>query len=262
VSPARGIRTAEEMSQAAPFWDAATSIDRTNFNNTFISYYTYGEALALGLDLTLRDRTDSKVTLDHFMRALWQKFGKPGGKLPGYVDNPYTIADLENTLAVVSGDAAFARDFFSRYVRGHEVMPYERLLDRAGLTLRRRSPGQPFAGDLRLQDVQGRPRVAAAVTADSPFYAAGLDRDDIIVSIGGMAVATVADVERAIGPHKPGDAVPIVFERRGQPVTGTVRLIEDPHLEVVLHEEAGKRVSDAQKRFRDGWLTSAAPNRN
>src|SRR6267142_5232743 len=64
--PGRQIHTAEEMSQMAPFVDAAVAIDRTNFDNTFISYYTWGAAIGLGLDLTLRDRTDGRITLDDF----------------------------------------------------------------------------------------------------------------------------------------------------------------------------------------------------
>ena len=63
LGPGRLIRSAVEMSQFAPFVDAATSIDRTNFENTFISYYTWGEAIGMALDLSLRDRTDGKVTL-------------------------------------------------------------------------------------------------------------------------------------------------------------------------------------------------------
>jgi len=70
--PGRRIRTAEEMSRFAPFVDAATSIDPTNFSNTFISYYTWGAAIGLGLDLSLRERSDGRITLDHFMRALWR----------------------------------------------------------------------------------------------------------------------------------------------------------------------------------------------
>jgi predicted metalloprotease with PDZ domain len=105
-SPGRQIRTAEEMSQMAPFVDAAAAIDRTDFDNTFISYYTWGEAIALGLDLTLRERSGGKVTLDDFMRGMWQRFGKPGGRLPGYVDRPYTIGDAKTVLASVSGDSA------------------------------------------------------------------------------------------------------------------------------------------------------------
>jgi len=83
TSPGRKVRTAEEMSQQAPFTDAATAIDRTNFENTFISYYTWGEAIGLALDLSLRDRTSGKATLDRFMRTMWERFGKPGGE-PGF----------------------------------------------------------------------------------------------------------------------------------------------------------------------------------
>src|SRR5687767_249556 len=132
-SPGRTIRSAEDMSRLAPFVDAAVSIDRTDFDNTYISYYTWGAAIGLGLDLALRDRSNGKVTLDHFMRALWQKHGKPGGKTPGYVDNPYSVADLKAALAAVSGDAAFADDFFARYIQGRELVDYQRLLDRFGL---------------------------------------------------------------------------------------------------------------------------------
>ena len=63
------------MSQQAPFVDAATAIDPNNRANTFISYYTYGEALGIALDLTLRGRTPA-VTLDDFMREMWRRHGK------------------------------------------------------------------------------------------------------------------------------------------------------------------------------------------
>src|SRR5690606_16974690 len=43
-----------EMSMQAPFVDAGVSNDPTNRGNTFISYYNWGAAIALGLDLTIR----------------------------------------------------------------------------------------------------------------------------------------------------------------------------------------------------------------
>jgi predicted metalloprotease with PDZ domain len=260
LGPGRLMRSAVEMSQFAPFVDAATSVDRTTFENTFISYYTWGEAIGLALDLSLRDRSDSTVTLDHYMRALWQKYGKPGGRLPGYVDNPYTIADARSTLAEVAGDQAFANEFFARYVEGHEVAEYARLLARAGLTLRRRYPGQGYAGDLRLQDARGTVRVAAPVPFGSPAYAAGLERDDLILSIGGVPASSVAEVERVIRTRRPGESIPLVIERRGQQVTGTLRLVADPTEDVVLAERAGQPLTPAQRRFRDAWLGSAARN--
>jgi predicted metalloprotease with PDZ domain len=253
-SPGRRLRSAEEMSRLAPFVDAATATDRTAFDNTYISYYTWGAAIALGLDLSLRDRTNGKVTLDDFMRRLWQTHGKPGGKAPGYVDRPYTMTDLSSALASVSGDAAFAEEFFARYIQGRDVVDYERLLARAGLVLRRRSPGQAFAGAVRMQDVQGRPRVASAVPFGSPAYDAGLDRDDVILAIGGRDVAGAVEVDRAIREARPGQQLPIVFERRGVRVNGVLRLVEDPAVEVVPAENAGQAVSPEQRRFRDAWL--------
>ncbi len=47
-APGRLVHSAVEMSELAPFVDAAASIDPNNFRNTYISYYTYGQALALG----------------------------------------------------------------------------------------------------------------------------------------------------------------------------------------------------------------------
>ncbi|HEY6361131.1 MAG TPA: PDZ domain-containing protein [Vicinamibacterales bacterium] len=260
LQPGRRIRTAEEMSRFAPFFDAATSIDRSNFDSTFISYYTWGAAIGLALDLALRDRSDGRITLDHFMRALWLKHGKPGGRLPGYVDHPYTMADATNTLADVAGDRAFADDFFTRYIQGHEVSDYSRLLARAGLILRPRFQGAGYAGELRLQDARGMVRVTDHVPLGSPAYAAGLERDDMIVAIGGVAAASASEVERVIRTRRPGDTVPIVFERRGQRVTGNLRLIADPTQELVPAEQAGQSLTPAQRRFRDEWLSSASRN--
>jgi predicted metalloprotease with PDZ domain len=258
LSPGRAVRTAEEMSRFAPFVDAAASIDRTSFENTFISYYTWGAAIGLGLDLTLRDRTDGKVTLDHFMRALWQQFGKSGERTAGYVARPYTIADLEATLASVAGDAAFARQFFARYIQGHDIVDYPRLLARAGLVVRPRHPGAAYMGDIALQSADGV-RVAQSVPFDSPAYKAGLERDDVVVSIDRTEVQAPDDVEEALAKHKPGSSVRIVFRRRGKETSSELRLVEDPRIEVVTAEEARQPATDSQRRFRQQWLSSQRP---
>jgi predicted metalloprotease with PDZ domain len=136
ASPARLARSLEDMSRLATVVDGAAVADVAGFRNTFLSYYSWGGAVALGLDLTLRDRTDGRVTLDTFMRTLWERHGKPGGRAPGYVDRPYTAADLKSALASVAGDERFANDFFARYIQGRELIDYDRLFDRAGLAWR------------------------------------------------------------------------------------------------------------------------------
>jgi predicted metalloprotease with PDZ domain len=74
------------MSRMAPFIDGGRGNDRTNWARTVISYYPFGGAIALALDLTLRERSDSRVSLDDFMRAMWRAYGKPGGRREGYVE--------------------------------------------------------------------------------------------------------------------------------------------------------------------------------
>src|SRR4029077_16148737 len=77
TAPGRQFHSAVEMSQMAAFTDAGVSIDETNFSNTFISYYTYGAAIAAALDFSLRERSGGKRSLDDFMRAMWVAHGKP-----------------------------------------------------------------------------------------------------------------------------------------------------------------------------------------
>jgi predicted metalloprotease with PDZ domain len=251
-SAGRLVRSAEEMSRMAPFIDGGRTVDRTNWSTTVISYYPFGGAIALALDLTLRDRTDGRVSLDDFMQAMWRTYGKPGGTREGYVDRPYTIADAEATLAVVSGDRAFARDFFARYIQGHDVADYARLLSRAGFTVRKRSPGRAWLGDLRLESRNGA-RVAGLVAPTWPIYAAGLDQDDELQQLDGQRINGDGDVAAVLQKRKPGDKVPIVFvDRTGSPKTASITLGEDPHLEVAP-ADAGT-LTPAQKAFRDRWL--------
>jgi predicted metalloprotease with PDZ domain len=142
-------RSAVEMSRLAPLVDGAAVVDTASLDG-YISYYTWGDAIGLALDLSLRDRTGGRVTLDDYMRALWVRFGRSAAARPGYVASPYTLADIRKTLAEVAGDEAFAVDFFERFIEGRDVADYARLLSQAGFLLRQRtnspnrSAGEPL----------------------------------------------------------------------------------------------------------------------
>jgi predicted metalloprotease with PDZ domain len=236
----------------APFIDAGRPLDRTNWSNTVLSYYTFGAAIALAMDLSLRDQSDGKITLDDFMRAMWQKHGKPGGSREGYVDRPYTLADAEARLAEVSADREFARDFFRRYIEGREAADYGRLLGRAGFALRKRDAGRAWWGDVRM-DARGDGAHIVEITANSPAYGAGLDHDDVVTQIGGDRVASTEEANAAISRRKPGDRVNVTYvDRTGATRSVAVTLVENPHLEIV---DAGS-LTPAQRAFRDRWLGS------
>lgn len=252
----RQFRSPVEMSHMAPFTDAARAVDPTNFSTTFISYYTYGAAVALGLDLSLRDRSNGKVTLDDFMRAMWRVHGKPGGAQPGLVAKPYSLTDIRDRLADVSGDRAFADDFFTRYMIGREVVDYARLMQRAGVVLRKRSPGRAWAGDLR-GGPDGGTRIGNLQAPGTPAYEAGVEQDDQITDVEGKAISTMQHLQDAIAARKPGDQLTIGIKRRNGPsTTVTILLREDPAIEAVLLEDTGATPSPVQKAFRDAWLGS------
>ena len=254
LNPARLVRSAEEMSRMAAFTDGGQTVDRTNWSTTYISYYPFGGAIALALDLTLRDRSNGAVTLDDFMRAMWRTHGKPGGSRPGYVDRPYTMADAEARLAEVSKDAAFARDFFARYIQGREVADYARLLRRGGLVLRKAQPGRAWWGDPAYDNDNGV-RMASAPAIDTPVYAAGLDLDDEIRQIDGTRIRSPADISATIGRKKPGDRVDVVYvDRAGIAKTAGVTLAESPVLELLPIERTGGSLSSDQRAFRARWL--------
>jgi predicted metalloprotease with PDZ domain len=254
--PGRRLRSAVDSSRMAPFADSARSVDRTNFSNTYISYYTYGAVIALGLDLSLRDRTDSRITLDDYMRALWRKFGKPGGPAPGLVAQPYTMRDLRDTLAEVSEDKAFADRFFDRFIEGRDVVDYATLLARAGAVLRRRHPGRGWIGNLDLERDGDGVKIGRLLAPGTPAYAAGLEQDDVISALDNKPVATTADVEFALRDLRPGDRATIAFLRRGVPTRATVTVAEDPALDLVTLEAAGGKLTPAQQAFRQKWLGS------
>jgi len=254
-NPARLIRSAEEMSQMAPFTDGGRSTDRTNWASTVISYYQFGGAIALALDLTLRERSAGRITLDDYMRAMWRVHGKPDGPREGFVGRPYTMADAEARLAEISGDAAFARDFFGRYIRGREAADYTRLLAQAGLVLRNAAAGAASWGEVPLEGRSGNLRVSVAPQIGSPAYAAGLDVGDELRELDGVRLSSPEDVSAVLRRHRPGDRIPVVFiDRGGTTRTSTVNLVEEQRLVLEPVEAGGGVLTPAQRTFREGWL--------
>lgn len=244
-APGRSFASAEGMSIQAPFVDAATFMDPTNFANTFISYYTYGAALGLALDLTLRSRYDD-VTLDTLMRRVWEVHGK--------TEIPYMTGDLRDALAQVTGDENFAADFFSRFVTGQELPDYQSLLANAGMLLKKANPGEPDVGPVSLEFEGKTALIANNTIIGTPLYEAGLERGDRIVALGRFQIRSQKQWERAVARFEPGETASIRYVQRGVERTADLEFHEDQELEVVSFESAGRKVSRKQLAFRRAWL--------
>ncbi|HEY2843872.1 MAG TPA: hypothetical protein VGJ09_09485, partial [Bryobacteraceae bacterium] len=138
TAPGREVFSIADMSRQAGFIDGAASTEAQNQANEYISYYTYGQALALGVDLAIRAQFPGK-SLDDWMRAMWRRHPD--------IDRPYSPQDLEVALAEATGSQSFARDIFERHINGLEPMDYTALLARAGYVLRLAAPDKAWWGN-------------------------------------------------------------------------------------------------------------------
>lgn len=245
ASPAPAKYPPTQMSRYAVFTDAGVAVDATNYGNIFTSYYVYGGATALALDLRLR--SEFKITLDDYMRQVWLAYGKTG--------KPYTIPDLQAVLAKVT-NPKFAASFFTDYIYGVKKNNYEALLANAGLLLQKAQPGKGWMGRIATKVGNGGLVVTGSTTSNTPIYKAGIDAGDIILTIDGQEAKTTSIFTDAVKDKKPGDKVAVTYKNRTGNHTGTIVLEESPAIEVITFEKAGKDLTQQQKDFRSSWLSS------
>jgi predicted metalloprotease with PDZ domain len=252
-APGRRWASATDMSLQAPLVDAAVSVDPQNRENTFISYYTWGAAIALGLDLALRARHDT-LSLDTFMRAMWGEFGRAQANYAPA--KPYRLDDARRVLGRVAGDAAWANDYFARFITGRAVPDYAALAARAGIVVRRVRASAAWLGDTRFAPGGGRIAVASEVLQGSPLYDAAVELGDRVAQLDGLPIARAAQIDSIVAVHYPGDRLPLVTLGRHGARQSVLTLAEDPHVEFVPGEEAGQPPTAAQFAFRQRWLAS------
>ena len=198
TAPGREVFSAADMSRRAAFIDGAASSDPQNQANTYISYYTYGRALALGIDLAIRSRFPGK-SLDDWMRAMWRRHPD--------VQKPYTAAGPPAGARQATGSSEFAKEMFDRHIEwaGTDGVRVA-LLARAGFVLRPASPGKRGSGSLMNFSERGI-EVTGPTLRGSPLYIAGIDRGDRILDF-----KTRREWDDLAASHKPGDRSTLTVE--------------------------------------------------
>ena len=250
TAPGREVFDVIDMSRLAPFVDAATSIDPTNNGNNFISYYTYGQALAFGIDLMIRERFPGK-SLDDWMRTMWREHPD--------IDQPYTLADLQKTLGETVGNSEFAAEIFQHHIYGKEPLDYGGVVGAAGLVLKKAHPGQAWTGPAHGLNFSDKAvELTGYAQRGSPLYLAGVDKGDRILEWDGKALKSMNDLNDWLSKHKPGDTLTLNVVRRDGPQQAQLTLGEDPTEELVTFEEAGRPVTPEITAFRQNWLGSKA----
>jgi predicted metalloprotease with PDZ domain len=243
-SPGARLYSPVQASEEAVFTDAGVAIDKTNFPNIFASYYPYGGALALALDLTLRTRYGK--TLDDYMTAAWKKFGKP--------ELPYNVSGLQDVLAGVTGDKKFADSWFAHYIYGHDSIDYDSLLAPAGFLVGHSEEGKAWIGNTTDWVEKEGLIIESNTLRGTPVYDAGLDITDKVLAIDNQDTRTLTDLNTVLSHLHSGAAVEIRYLHRGVEKKSTIKPIDNPTVSVVTFEQAGRTLTPAILQFRKNWL--------
>lgn len=239
-APGRSFHNPIEMSYQAPFVDAATSIDPTNLSNIFISYYTYGSVLGLALDMSLRTMDNGK-NLDDYMKYVWEKHGK--------TEIPYSVRDLQARLAEYAGES-FANEFFGKYILDSQMPDYASLFKKMGVTYTNRAEGRASMGDNIRKQREGW-QLTGNATVGSPIYKAGIESEDVILSLAGTVLTDDSNINEIIAAHKPGDSIEIKYRKIwGEEKTSKLTLEEAQAWSTGMDANADAKA----KARREAWL--------
>ena len=249
-APGSHLMSAEESSLLAPFLDDAPHAQQTNLANTSISYYPKGEVIGLVLDLLIRGKTNGKLSLDDVMRRMYDEFYLKSPNATYYLrGRGYTTEDFQRVASETSGFDL--TDFFQRYVRGVEVLPYDEALAYVGMHLVREQAREPFNAGIGVDWEKPGTLTIGSVRNDSPAEDAGLQEGDEIISLGRKNVSRENWLV-ALARYKQGDRVPVTVKRDRRTIQTAIVLREPERFEYKIEER--KDVTPTQKALRAAWL--------
>ena len=249
-SPANKLMSADASSMAAPFIDSALHRQRTNLSNTSLSYYLKGELIALNLDLLIRSWTKGQRSLDDVMRRAYDEFYLKSPNASYYLKGRgYTIEDFARVVSEVAGRDM--TEWFSKYVRGVEPLPYEEALSGVGLRLVKTVANQPYNAGISIERDERQSLRLGTLRTDSPAERAGLEQGDVLLSIGGTAAAR-DNWFSILNRYKQGDRIPMTVRRFRRTIDLTLQL-GPPELYDYRIEEI-PNASVEVRRLRAGWL--------
>lgn len=204
--PGRFETSLEEASFDA--WIKQYRPDENAVNNQ-ISYYDKGEIVNFLLDLEIRKSSAGAKSLDDVMRYLYAEFYKK--------NKNYTPEDFQKIAETMAGKSL--NDFFAKYVRGHDEIDYNSILNDFGLQLSTASADAAQKAYLGANLVQqGERLVVKDVPAGTPAYEQGLNANDQILAMDNLRIGATDSFTKA--SEKPSDAVAAFAARLEQKKPG------------------------------------------
>ncbi len=211
-------------------------------DGTEYSYYPKGSLAGLLLDITIRDASDNRSSLDQVMRELYQTTYKRG--------RGFTADDFWGAVRRAANGRSFD-DFARRYVDGRDPYPWPEALRTIALRLERDSV--PRLG----VTTAGNPSGAVRVTEVMPGGAgalAGVRAGDLLLKVGDVDVNDPnfgVKFRAAYAGKAAGSPLPIVVRRGDGTLTLEGRLVYAPGAPQIAEDPAA---SARALRLRNGIL--------
>jgi predicted metalloprotease with PDZ domain len=223
-------------------FDAWIKAYRPNENsaNTGISYYDKGALVGMLLDLEIINDTKGKNSLDDVMRYMYDLYYKV--KKRGYTD-----VEFKQGLEKFAGKNL--DDFYKNYIYGLTPINYDKYLGYAGYKVKdeRADSNEPSLGILTAS-YNGK-KIVTGVSRGSAGWIDGINVNDEIVSVDD---APVTDMATVLNGKKVGDAIKIVVNRDGLPLTLTVTLLRNNRFQYKVKELPN--ATPQQLEVRKKWL--------
>jgi predicted metalloprotease with PDZ domain len=243
------LMSAEQSSLSAPFLDDAPHAQQTNLENTAISYYPKGELVGMVMDLLIRGRTQGKSSLDEAMRRMYDEFYLKSPNNSYYLHGRgYHTEDLERVVSDMAG--AEFHDFFKRYVRDVEMLPYDEAFGYVGLRVVKAPAKEPYNAGLSVT-FEDTTAVIENVRNNSPAEDAGLQKNDEVISLAGKKV-TRDSWFKTLARYGKGDRVPIVVKRDRRTIKAEMILGDPERFDYRIEEKTD--ATDQQHALRAAWL--------
>ncbi|SOY51495.1 M61 family metallopeptidase [Cupriavidus taiwanensis] len=236
-------RTKQSVAESS--FDAWTKYYRQDENapNAIVSYYTKGALVALALDLTIRDKTRGRRSLDDVMRALWRGYGR-GFYAPDAVQRGVTGAEVYALFDEVTG--LRLGPLLRALTEGTGELPLPALFKAFGIKAEAQKPARTAALGIKVKTEDGWVRVTQVLDGGAA-QAAGLSAGDLLVAVDGLRVAP-GQLDKLLARYRPGDRVELHAFRRDELQALPVTLAREPAAQYKLKPEGGRHAA------RSRWL--------
>ena len=203
----------QKQSVAQSSFDAWTRYYKQDENspNALISYYTKGALIALGLDLTIRQHSQNRSSLDDVMRCLWQLYGRDfyTGQATGLNETDFAKIVHQATGVDVSAE-------ITHWAYGTTDVPLKKLLLEQNIALSWKASAPQASIDARTRK-QGENLMLTTVFENGAAHQAGLSAMDVLVAIDGIRVDSGTNLlETLITRYAAGDVVTVHVFRRDE----------------------------------------------